>query len=94
MRCNVATMRKKITNTHSLSMRTSTLAVCTMYMAQFSPFRSVAFLRCENWAGNEANAWPAWEVSNLLNGVNLYGAGKWSKIITAFSFLKTSMQLN
>ena len=27
-----------------------------MYQAQFSPFRSAAFLRCENLAGNEARA--------------------------------------
>ena len=27
-----------------------------------------------------------WPVDDLLKSVNLYGVGKWSKIITAFSF--------
>ena len=30
--------------------------------------------------------WPDQAVDDLLNGVNLYGVGKWSKVITAFSF--------
>ena len=63
-----------------------------MYQAQFSPFRSVAFLRCENLAGDEAR--PG--LAALDNLADKFAAG-WllpSKVLdlsypTPFSFCNT-----
>lgn len=35
---------------------------------------------------NPRNRWSAQSVKNLLEGVNLYGEGKWSAICRSYSF--------